>query len=324
MIKLKGWLIACCVVALLAGGCLAESAGDVGDADAVSAQETAREPLLPIDFSFGTKPVAANFKTDGKTYWDYEDPSISVHIIADRYKKGFMGCAYWVATVKLQDASQMRTLSDKGFDKSARVKGLSLASRAHPVMAINGDFYCYRGDQFVLRQGKLYVDLLIGERDLLAIDEDGDFHVYHNPRKEDLESRMVDEDTKEYIVNGKKIINAMHFGPILVENGQLNTQYEKRSDMAADQPRQRMAIAQVGPLEYKCICCAGPSRGSEGLTLDEFAKVVYNQNVQVAYNLDGGDSTMMIFNGKRINDPADNTNRVIGDIIYFASAYQGE
>ncbi len=315
MQKLKGLLVFFCLAALLISGCMAEAQAP--------AQEAAREPLLPIDFSFGAMPLKQNFDTDGKTYWHYEDPTITVHITTDRIKKGNFGCAYWVADVKLQDASQMRTLSDKGFDKISRVQGLSLASRAHPVLAINGDFYCYTGAPFVLRQGRVYVDLLLGELDVLAVDEDGDFHAYHKPRMGDIPF-VTEDGQKVYQADGKRIINAFYFGPILVENGQAVEHIERRSDMDVNASRQRMAICQAGPLEYKCICCAGPSRGNEGMTLREFADLCARQNVQVAYNLDGGDSTMLIFDGKRVNDALDSSNRVVGDIIYFASAYQGE
>ena len=82
-----------------------------------------------------------------------------------------------------------------------------------------------------------------------------------------------------------------------------------------------MCIAQVGPLEYKCICCGPPARGNSGMNLMEFARLVYSLGVETAYNLDGGDSTMMIFNGQKVNDPKSPDTRDIADIIYFASAF---
>jgi len=124
-------------------------------------------------------------------------------------------------------------------------------------------------------------------------------------------------------VRGKKIINALFFGPILVENGKRVT-YISGTGMSEDLPRQRMAIAQVGKLHYKCICCATHARGSAGMTLERFATLVARQGVTTAYNLDGGDSTMMIFNGEKINDPDNRNTRDICDIVYFASAFQGE
>ena len=42
--------------------------------------------------------------------------------------------------------------------------------------------------------------------------------------------------------------------------------------------------------------------------------------VQTAYNLDGGDSTLLYFNGTRLNEFGSKTQRKLMDIIYFASA----
>ena len=64
-------------------------------------------------------------------------------------------------------------------------------------------------------------------------------------------------------------------------------------------------------------------RPDAGYTLD-FAALVAKQNVKVAYNLDGGDSAMMIFNGEKINDVRSTSVREIVDIIYFASGYEGK
>ena len=59
---------------------------------------------------------------------------------------------------------------------------------------------------------------------------------------------------------------------------------------------------------------------SAGLTLQEFAEFVAEQcpDAIVAYNLDGGGSTNLVVNGKRVcKTPG---NREITDILYFASA----
>ena len=156
-------------------------------------------------------------------------------------------------------------------------------------------------------QGNLSVD------DVLAIDEDGDFHVFPQAKKGSIKGT----------VNGKKIINSFFFGPILVQNSR-RVVYIDGEGMAQHEPRQRMAIAQVGPLHYKCICCATHARGSMGMKLDQFANLVAKQGVRTAYNLDGGNSCMMIFGGEKINDPDNPDTRDICDIIYFASAWPGE
>ena len=255
---------------------------------------------LPIDLSGGRAPLASGF--DG---WTYEDPTIRVEITQGRAQD----CDYWVADIRLRDASQLRTAPADTFESDMRVSGEAMAKRVNAVLAINGDFFCYTGIGYILRQGVTYLNVLWGNRDVLLIDEDGDFHTVPLAGKGSIDGT----------VDGKRIINAFFFGPILVQDGRRVT-YITGDGMAENEPRQRMAIAQAGPLHYKCICCATHARGSAGMTLVQFANLVARQQVQTAYNLDGGKSCMMIFNGTKINDPENPDTRDLCDIIYFASA----
>ncbi len=148
---------------------------------------------------------------------------------------------------------------------------------------------------------------------VLAIDEDGNFHILFTP----------DRNTMAPTLNGKKLINAFHFGPALVVDGEVGT-LEASYWLAPESKRQRMCIAQTGELEYMALCCAGPLRGSQGMTLYQFADLAKELGARTAYNLDGGDSTMMIFNGQKINDKENKNTRDISDLIYFASAWDGK
>ena len=191
------------------------------------------------------------------------------------------------------------------------MKGTAMARRVNAVLAINGDYFYFTHHGYILRQGQLFLDDLRGDRDVLLIDEDGDFHIVRNPF-----TGQVGQT-----INGKKVVQAFFFGPVLVENGKMVRDMDLRYDMRAEERRQRMCIAQVGPLEYKCICCGPPARGNSVMNLTEFARLVYSLGVETAYNLDGGDSTMLIFNGQKVNDPKSPDTRDIADIIYFASAF---
>ena len=259
---------------------------------------------LPLDFS-GGMPLKEQFFV-GK--WHYEDPTISVSIQSGRTTDD---CDYWVASIKIAHPSQLRTAAADTFDSDMVMDGRYLAKRVNAVLAIDGDYFSYTGEGFILRQGTVFLNVLKGRRDVLLIDEDGDFHILDAAQKNDA-SRTI---------NGKKIINAFYFGPALVKDGKVNWYMDLRDDMAAEEKKQRMCIAQVGPLEYKCICCGPPARGNTGMTLIEFAKLAVAQGVQTAYNLDGGNSCMMIFNAQKINDVESEYAREINDIIYFASAY---
>ena len=277
-----------------------------GPMESMAAAETTYK--LPWDFT-GGMPLKAEYFYGGTTY---ADPTIAVKIQRGVFDRGAeTGCEYWVASIKIAHPSQLRTAAANGFQSEMTIKGTALARRVNAVLAINGDYFYFTHHGYILRQGQLFLDDLRGDRDVLLIDEDGDFHIVRNPFTGQV-SQTID---------GKRVVQAFFFGPVLVQNGKMVRDMDLRYDMRAEERRQRMCIAQVGPLEYKCICCGPPARGNSGMNLLEFAHLVYSLGVQTAYNLDGGDSTMLIFNGQKINDPKSPDTRDIADIIYFASAF---
>ena len=264
---------------------------------------------LPMDFSGGYAPQKENYLSET----EYEDPSIHVIIESGRYRD----CDYWVATIQIADASQLRTVAADGFDGTAVKNGTTISKYVNAVLAIDGDYFSYTGygKGIVLRQGQLFRDMLCGDRDVLLIDEDGNFHTLISPGPGEIGAT----------IEGKKIINALCFGPVLVKDGQAQKDHPVYDDTyGAFWPRQRMALCQTGELSYKCICCGPPARNSTGMTLNEFADFVASMGVETAYNLDGGDSTMLIFNNQKINDIRNPSTRKISDIVYFASSYSPE
>ena len=268
---------------------------------AACAEQTLSGKALPIDFSPGLPPDPAGYTGE----LIYSDPSLTVRIEKGRQEE----CDFWVADIRIAHPSQLRTAAADAFDSDMVLPASTVARRMNAVLAINGDYFNYKKNGYTLRQGQMFKDNLNGRRDLLLIDEDGDFHIMRKARK----------GTGVREIDGKQIINAFFFGPALVENGELNQDYSC-DEMAFGDSCQRMCIAQAGKLHYKVICCAAPERGSEGMTIRQFAKLVHSFNVENAYNLDGGNSTMLIFNGEKVNDVDNPKARDIADIIYFASA----
>jgi exopolysaccharide biosynthesis protein len=255
---------------------------------------------LPIDFSSGLPARQDSFVSD----WEYRDESI--HVVIEQGRQ--LNTDYWAARITIATPAQLRSVSAGGFDSNMVMPGESLARRVNAILAVDGDYYCYIDSGYLVRQGELYRNLPAGDRDVLLIDERGDFHIVPAATPESLAT-----------YEGRGIVNSFNFGPALVIDGERVKRYVDQ-DNAANKGRQRMCVAQVGPLEYMAIACAGPARGSQGMTLDQFSKLVHSYGVKNAYNLDGGDSTMMIFDGQKINDVKSQSVRSISDILYFASA----
>lgn len=270
---------------------------------------------LPIDFTGGFAPLAEGYK-DGVIY---EDPTIRVSISYQEtkeyikaYKSRNMG--YWVVDIKLGDASQLRTAAAESFNTKTTLPASDIADRVNAVVAFNGDYFARHKEGYAIRQGELIRDKLKGNRDALLIDEDGDFHVYHLPQKGEL------TDT----VNGKKILNAFYFGPILVENGEVVEKLPNFSFLKPEKYYARLALCQVDTLHYKVILTTMEQDYTLGIRLQDFATLCQKEGAKIAYNLDGGYSTTLYFNGERLNAQKKVNFRDIPDIIYFASAWNGE
>ena len=274
-----------------------------------AAEEDTPHYTLPIDFSPGM-PVNQKYYLSDTVY---EDPTIRVDISTGVEE----GVLYWIADIELQDASQLRTVAAEDFDSNGTEFGSVLARRMNAVLAVDGDYYCYvrSGTTVTIRQGIAYQDHWDRARqDVLVIDEDGDFHGITEPAS-------LQGCTE---INGKKIINAFCFGPLLVNNGKIGTR-KAPYWVPDDQYSQRVAIAQTGHLKYRIIVTGPYRRGSRAFLFERWRRFVADMDdIQVAYNLDGGDSTVMVFNGEKINDPGNENERPLADIIYFASAWPGE
>ncbi len=267
---------------------------------------------LPMDFSGGTKPQRAY--EIGLP--EYEDPSIHVTRRSERpILPDGKETRLYALRVKIADASQLRTMSMQGFDKIGRVGNIEVMSnRVNAVVAIGGDYYCGDARRFVLRQGIVYKESMAPNQDLLLIDEDGDFHI--------LLAEEHPEDMDKTQINGKKVVNALCFGPALIKDGQRTTDFSSAPvHCDPDKMNERMVICQIGPLDYMVVACA-----HRGLTLSEMTDMILylEPDVQQAYNLDGGVSTQMLFLGRRINNTSVSPEdvRKLVDIVYFASAYR--
>jgi len=268
---------------------------------------------LPLDFEPAPKPQGeypAKRNTEG--YDHYEDPSITADyemVISKEWQ-----ITYYKARVKIANASQLRTAAASTFDKKALAPTQTIARRMNAVVAINGDYYTGNAGRYVLRQGQVFRDSMAANQDILLIDEDGDFHI--------VMAEDHPEEMDKTTFNGKKIVNALCFGPALVKDGEVVADLNKAQKQSNPKSgEQRIAICQMGPLDYMVITVA-----HWGMTLEGFAKFVASfEGVQQAYNLDGGNSCHIVFMGNwrnKINTQGGQDYRAIPDIVYFASAYQ--
>ena len=83
----------------------------------------------------------------------------------------------------------------------------------------------------------------------------------------------------------------------------------------------RTAIGYVEEGHYIFVVSDGRTNNNTGLTLYQLANTLCELGCEIAYNLDGGGSSTMYFNGKIVNNPTtsgrNTSERAVSDIVYI-------
>lgn len=268
---------------------------------AARAEETF-EPL-PMDFSPGRKPDKALFTPNG-----YEDASIKLKL--ETVEKN--GVVYRVAYVTVSHPSQLRTAT-AGKPQSSKVAMISaMAEKNNAVIAINADYMANNPTKtsFEYRMGEKVRAKQNPSKDLLITDENGDFHIFTGKNKK--------KDVQAFEKEGHRIINAFTFGPGLVINNELRQIPDKYGyNPKGREPR--MAIGQMGELSYVMVLAEGRSENSQGVTQQELAEFMFDLGCVQAFNLDGGNSATMVYDGGYYQEKTVDNERAQSDMIYFAT-----
>lgn len=265
------------------------------------------EYALPIDLVPGYEPNPACFTEN-----TYHDDSLDVRMEQMIYEKVRVNLA-WI-TVK--SPTQLRTaVAGSGGDVYNEVRPGKIVHANNCVVAINGDLFTRR-EGIIYREGvalKQTTNTGDNRKDALFIDENGDFHIF------------VDSDPAamvKYLEDGHQMINSFAFGPGLIIDGEVQT---IRSDywFEPEGRSQRTALCQTGEKSYLFVEVIGRTLESRGFTMQQLADFLGTLGcVQQAYNLDGGDSTVMYF-GKKFWDEKyhyEGMDRITSDIVYVATA----
>ena len=115
---------------------------------------------------------------------------------------------------------------------------------------------------------------------------------------------------------------AFSFGPALVQDSAVTvSEGEEVGHAMASNPR--TAIGIIDDLHYVLVVSDGRTDESAGLTLRQLASFMQGLGVTTAYNLDGGGSSTMYWNGQVINEPTTSgrsiKERSVSDIVYIGS-----
>ena len=189
----------------------------------------------------------------------------------------------------------------------------SIAQQNNAIFAINGDYYGANQSGYVIKNGQVYRDTdRNSDYEDLAVYSDGSFKTF----------KESDTTAQKLVDSG--VVNTFAFGPTLVENGKIAvSENEEVGQAMADNPRTAIGVIEEsdGSVHYIVIVSDGRTSESSGLTLYEMAELMKSYGVTTAYNLDGGGSSTMYFNGQVINKPTTNGNKIseraVSDIVYI-------
>ena len=252
---------------------------------------------------------SAKFGISGMSTADsYSDDNIDIKL--SEYTVS--GTVIHVAEVKADSAEYLKTAFAQGsYGKNVTATTSDIASGVNAILAINGDYYGAQEKGYVIRNGKLYRSTAVSGREDLVIYKDGSFEIINES-----------EVTAEQLIE-KGAVQTLSFGPALVEDGKVSVDSDDEVGRAmASNPRTAIGIKSDGT--YIFMVSDGRTDESEGFSLLQLAEFMKYLGAETAYNLDGGGSSTMVFNGNIVNTPTgggigngSGSERKVSDIVYI-------
>lgn len=278
-----------------------------------TSEETADSVTSPSDGSTQASDSTTKSANDTNqsngiyTENSYQDENITINITT----KVVDNTTVYIADVVLSDADFLKTAFARDtFGTNVTEKTSAQAEAKGAILAVNGDFYGADKRGYVIKNGTIYRDSVRddAEYDDLVVYADGSFGI--------INEKNI--SAQQLVENG--VVQLFAFGPALVVNGEVAVGESTEVGKAmASNPR--TAIGIIDELHYVFVVADGRSSESEGLSLYELAQVMKDLGCETAYNLDGGGSSTMYFNGQVVNEPTTSgrsiKEREVSDIVYI-------
>lgn len=236
---------------------------------------------------------------------EYHDDQIDIVLTTMRVEN----TTVYVADVQIADISLLKTaLAGNTYARNLTETTSVQAANAGAILAINGDYYGAQERGYVLRNGVLYRASAQSGTDALVIGADGNFRIINEG--ETSADTLVREGAWQVLT----------FGPALINGGQVTVSSSDEVGRAMTS-NPRTAIGQISEGHYLLVVSDGRTKESTGLSLRQLAELMQSLGAQIAYNLDGGGSSTMVFQGRVVNSPTTNgrsiRERSVSDIVYI-------
>lgn len=310
-----------------------------GSYDAAANNVEATPALTEVPAYMAHMPAlnAKGFLDEGEYLYSSEDEGLWIYIsqtskvIIQRKYDATQPLTWFEADLYADlDAGEMLRTVQNDPEKmgKVRVDATETAKKHNVVFAMNTDYYTYRvavnnnrHTGIVIRDGRILYDDPYTEKqvtnsmfpnlDMLAFMPDGSLKVYHSWEK----------TAQEFIDEGVQTVYS--FGPYLLLDGKVS----ERAYANNENKNPRCAIGMVEPGHYVAIMCEGRLKRSAGVTISYLAKMMRAKGCQIAFNMDGGQTAVMVFMGKQLNqigayDGGKTNSRPTSEVLGFGTSEQ--
>lgn len=307
------------------------------DAAANNVEATPAPTEVPAYMAHMPALNAKGFLDEGEFIYSSEDEGLWIYVsqtskvIIQRKYDATQPLTWFEADLygDLDAGEMLRTVqNDPEKMGKVRVDATETAKKHNVVFAMNTDYYTYRvavnnnrHTGIVIRDGRILYDDPYTEKqvtnsmfpnlDMLAFMPDGSLKVYHSWEK----------TAQEFIDEGVQTVYS--FGPYLLLDGKVS----ERAYANNENKNPRCAIGMVEPGHYVAIMCEGRLKRSAGVTISYLAKMMRAKGCQVAFNMDGGQTAVMVFMGKQLNqigayDGGKTNSRPTSEVLGFGTSEQ--
>ena len=216
----------------------------------------------------------------------YTSPDIAITVTRETLDR----TTYYLADIYVRDITCFQSaLARDTYGSGFRDSITDMALLNNALLAINGDYYGNTSEGVVIRNGVVY----------RANKTDCDVCVLYY----DGTMRVMPGDSfsvEEAVAQGAW--QAWTFGPALLDtDGSVLTSFASTNRIISANPR--TAIGYYEPGHY-CMVVVDGRGESAGITLPDLSRLFHDLGCTAAYNLDGGNSSIMVWNNTVINDPS--------------------
>lgn len=178
-----------------------------------------------------------------------------------------------------------------------------VCSKNGAVLAINADYASNRWNNTHFPKQRYKVGILLRDGEIMSTETKPSGNTGF-PNLDTLalypDGNMEIHDSKELTAEEYKergAVDVLAFGPWLIRDGEVRSNLKK---YATNTRNPRTALGMIEPGHYIAVMVEGRHKKSKGCTLVDLAELMKDKGCVQAMNLDGGETSCILFMGKQI------------------------